>query len=377
MTVAERIYDASTREDQATSRLAEKVARCIEDDIATRNLPAGDGLGSLRDLSRRYAVGMAATREAAVLLERRGLGRLRPGPCGGFIVAVPKARMIGAELADYFRAMGVTRGQLAEAREAIEGLADEPAIQPLIDCLDRLALDFAEAGVLYKWSSERTRAGLIASRLATEIARETSPGQRLGSEWDLCERFGVGRATLRLAIRQLQDSGFVECRRGRGNGLVVRNRRARGCIRLMLAYLIGNRVEVATAGKVLLQINRHTAALAVGKANPEQRRKLCSILAQVEARDPFDRYDLLGLVHFISQLAQSPVVDLVSRSLAAYEARFHPSLRERLPARNQASYFRLIHRLLDKVPVDTSGDLAWAKGESERVMLEMSLSRPI
>jgi DNA-binding GntR family transcriptional regulator len=78
MTVAERIYDASTREDHAAARLAEIVARRIEDDIAAQDLPPGDALGSLRDLSRRYAAGMAATREAAVLLERRGLGWYSP-----------------------------------------------------------------------------------------------------------------------------------------------------------------------------------------------------------------------------------------------------------------------------------------------------------
>src|SRR5690349_7060658 len=88
-----------------------------------------------------------------------------------------------------------------------------------------------------------TRAAAIARCLAEEIQETRSAGTRLGSEWDLCERFGVSRLTLRQAVRLLQDSGLVECRRGRGNGLLIRDRRASGSIRLVLAYLIGERLD--------------------------------------------------------------------------------------------------------------------------------------
>ena len=59
MNVAARIYAASTSEEEADGRLAEELARRIEDDIAARNLPPGGALGSLRELSDRYAVGYA------------------------------------------------------------------------------------------------------------------------------------------------------------------------------------------------------------------------------------------------------------------------------------------------------------------------------
>ena len=93
--------------------------------------------------------------------------------------------------------------------------------------------------------------------------------------------------------------------------------------------------------------------------------------------DPFDRYDLLGLVHCVSGLAQNPIIDLFSRCLAAYEARFHPSLTTRLPASVDTNYFRLVRKLLDEIPVGGEGYLAWAKNETARVMLDMSRNRPI
>ena len=94
MSAAERIYAASISEEETASRLAYSLARRIEDDILWRALPAGGVLGSLRELSERYAVGRSVAREAFGLLERRGLGRMRPGPCGGFILAKPRAESI-------------------------------------------------------------------------------------------------------------------------------------------------------------------------------------------------------------------------------------------------------------------------------------------
>ena len=123
MNAAQRIYAASTSEGETTFRLAEELARRIEDDIASSDLPPGGALGSLRELSERYSVGRSVAREAMGLLERRGLGRLRPGPCGGFILAEPQPDTIGEELADHFRLAGVTLRQMMDAREAVDLMA--------------------------------------------------------------------------------------------------------------------------------------------------------------------------------------------------------------------------------------------------------------
>ncbi len=471
MNAAQRIYAASTSEGETAFRLAEDLARRIEDDIASSDLPPGGALGSLRELSERYSVGRSVAREAMGLLERRGLGRLRPGPCGGFILAEPQPDTIGEELADHFRLAGVTLRQMLDAREAVDlmaarlaaaadppragldrlqaasemddlsgrlaarveiaRMAGEPILLLLVECLNSLTIDFGRAdgarasgsgrgpagaamirallggdvkaaeaeamrahAELAGWLEERsprsepveasrapgtngTLATGIARALASEIVTSGSAGARLGSEWDLCERFNVSRLTLRQAIRLLEDSGLVECRRGRGNGLIVRDRRTAGAIRLVLAYLIGSKADPFATGTILFQLNSFVPALAVGRADPSQRRQLDAALTRVEACDPFDRYDLLSLVHCVSRLADSPIIDLFSRCLAAYEARFRHTLAERLPASAQASYFRLIRRLLDRPQVGSPAEMARSKMEASALMLEMSRSRPL
>jgi DNA-binding FadR family transcriptional regulator len=473
MNAAERIYLTSASEGETTSRLAEELARRIEDDIAARNLPPGGSLGSVRELCQRYGVGRSVAREALGLLERRGLGKLRPGPCGGFVLTRPRPDMIGRQLADHFRAAGLQLHQLLDAREAVDlmaarlaastrvraaallrleaagragdlagmlalraevaKLASEPVLSLFVECLNDLTLDFARSdplqssGALAQASgasamvdalrmgdadaavvaaaqahrdlAERlverassvpvatavsrlqtagdTLAAWIARTLAAEIASSGKAGMRLGSEWDLCERFRVSRLTLRQAVRLLQDSGLVECRRGRGNGLIVRGLRASGAIRLMLAYLIAEKLDPWAAGTTLFQINCFVPALAVVRADADDRQALEAALSRVESRDPFDRYDLLSLVQCVSRVANSPIIDLFSRCLVAYEARFRQSLALTLPASAQASYFRLIRKLLDRVPVGDASALEWAKAESSALMLEMSLRRPI
>jgi DNA-binding FadR family transcriptional regulator len=388
MNTAERIYVASACDGEGEARLAVELARRIEDDIATLGLAPGASLGSLRELSERYRAGRSAVREAVGVLERRGLGRLRPGPCGGFILARPEREAIGSAIADYFLSIGVTPLQVMDAREALvltgHGNASDPVSPLLVRCLDELesrasgdALIRQPAEVGRLNAAAGTRAASIARRLATEIQRSRTAGARLGSEWDLCERFGVSRLTLRQAIRLLQDSGLVDCRRGRGNGLIIRDRRASGIIRMMLAYLISEKLDPMAAGTFLFQLNAYVPALAVHRASDEERRQLEASLSRLENCESLDRCDLLALVHLVSRLASSPVIDLFSRCLAAYEARFRASLAERLPAAAQAGYFRMVRRLLDKVPSGEAAGLASGKRESAACMLEMSRQRPI
>lgn len=467
MTIAERIYSASTSEEKSC-RLAEKLARRIEDDIVSHNIGVGGVVGSLRELSERYSAGRAAAREAVALLERRGLGRLRPGPYGGFVVTMPEISAIGRELANHFRISGVTLTQLNDAREALdpmlaglgaekrpqwwrtEALAEkgsgldwhlrlrtelarltgESVVELFVHCLNELTADFAvgdEGGrdsgefdctamvraitrgdvdaamaesqemqaaldlclsrrsrtperpkiETSRQAGDRTLSTLVARKLADDVLKNGVVGQRLGSEWDLCERYSVSRATLRQAIRQLQDDGLLEGRRGRGNGLVVRDQPGTGRFRLVLAYLIGRHMDPLMAGTLLFQLNRFVPALALGRASAMQRAKLDALLTRVQTQDPIDRYDLLRLVQCVSELADSPIIDMFSRCLAAYEARFHPFLIERLPATLQTEYFALLRDLLKSRTDENVVPLAEAKRETSRVLLEMSRNRPL
>ncbi|GAA2866220.1 FCD domain-containing protein [Pseudonocardia halophobica] len=62
----------------------------------------------------------------------------------------------------------------------------------------------------------------IADHLRKLIHRgELSPGERLLAERELAEQLGVARISLREAIRQLREDGYVEVRRGAYGGTYI------------------------------------------------------------------------------------------------------------------------------------------------------------
>jgi DNA-binding FadR family transcriptional regulator len=62
----------------------------------------------------------------------------------------------------------------------------------------------------------------VAAHLRGRIhAGEYSPGDRLPPQRELAEQLGVARVSVRLGIRQLVDSGYLEVRRGASGGAFV------------------------------------------------------------------------------------------------------------------------------------------------------------
>jgi GntR family transcriptional regulator len=64
---------------------------------------------------------------------------------------------------------------------------------------------------------DRLRAGIESGTLA--------PGERLGAEREIAERFGVSRATVRGALSELERSGEIRRVRGRAGGIFVSQRK--------------------------------------------------------------------------------------------------------------------------------------------------------
>ncbi|MCW2496503.1 GntR family transcriptional regulator, partial [Jatrophihabitans sp.] len=66
------------------------------------------------------------------------------------------------------------------------------------------------------------RAEGLAAQIESDIEVAGWPvGETLGSEIELCQRYGVGRGVLREAIRLLEHYSVARMKTGRGGGLVV------------------------------------------------------------------------------------------------------------------------------------------------------------
>jgi GntR family transcriptional regulator, transcriptional repressor for pyruvate dehydrogenase complex len=85
-------------------------------------------------------------------------------------------------------------------------------------------------------------AELVARRIVSAITRERmAPGDRLPSEADMLSDLGVGRATLREALRYLELQGLLIIKPGAGGGPVVAGPDARGIAVALSLVLQANR----------------------------------------------------------------------------------------------------------------------------------------
>jgi len=132
------------------------------------------------------------------------------------------------------------------------------------------------------------RGGSLSARIVAEIrdalfAKRLVPGDFLGTESDLAERFGVSRIVARDALRTLQALGIADIRMGKGGGARV----ARGNTALF-AEALAVQLELAgvSAGEIVdaqRAVECLAAELAAERATAAERLRLEGLLADAES----------------------------------------------------------------------------------------------
>lgn len=92
-------------------------------------------------------------------------------------------------------------------------------------------------------------------------------GDKLPTEKQLCESLGVGRGTVREAIRLLQAKGFVELRPGMGAFVLHKNEPERGN---MASWFRKNEIEIKDLIDVRAAIEPLAVKLAIMKSTQEE-----------------------------------------------------------------------------------------------------------
>jgi DNA-binding FadR family transcriptional regulator len=130
----------STEPDRGrTTKLASTIARDIEADIVRRGWPVGASLGSERALQERFSVSRSVLREAVRLVEHHQVARMRRGPGGGLLVCEPDAGPATRAVVIYLEYLGITLGDLLNARLVLEPLAASLAAERIDESgIDRL-----------------------------------------------------------------------------------------------------------------------------------------------------------------------------------------------------------------------------------------------
>ncbi len=123
----------------------------------------------------------------------------------------------------------------------------------------------------------------VAARIQRLILEgELRPGDRLPTERELAERFGVSRTSVRDAIRMLELMGLVEPRQGEGT--VVRDLSPDAIVTPLASLLVRSRDLLADLLDVRKMIEPHLAARAAVHATEEEVARLGAILERQRAK---------------------------------------------------------------------------------------------
>jgi GntR family transcriptional repressor for pyruvate dehydrogenase complex len=127
----------------------------------------------------------------------------------------------------------------------------------------------------------------IAVAIHGQIQRgELKPGDRLHSERELCELFGVSRSVVREALSQLKSDGFIEARRG--SGAYVLERDQRQSFR-MQDVAIDERDSLALVMELIVTVEVAATRIAAKRRTPENLKQIRRALVGMEYEIANDR----------------------------------------------------------------------------------------
>ncbi len=118
------------------------------------------------------------------------------------------------------------------------------------------------------------RTGRLADQVADQLKQslfkgEYLEGEKLPSEHELMGVFGVSRIVVREAIRNLENAGLLEIKRGPTGGAFVRTMKHDAVSNLVRDTLKLGQISVAEIMEVRLQVEPIVAGLAAKRRTPE------------------------------------------------------------------------------------------------------------
>ena len=183
-----------------------------------------------------------------------------------------------------------------------------------------------------------TAARAVADRLIAAIAvGDYSPGERLPAERELATMLEVSRVTVRAALADPREAGYVEARRGRSGGSFVRTdwgTRTAGAVQLLLGEGWERMEELFDMRRLIESLVARTAA---ERHTPEDDAAIgAALLCYERAEDPVtarsadvDLHRSIAAAAHNSTLAELSRQLLAQVSLGISHEPFTPALRDR------------------------------------------------
>jgi GntR family transcriptional regulator, transcriptional repressor for pyruvate dehydrogenase complex len=147
------------------------------------------------------------------------------------------------------------------------------------------------------WESGSTLSGGIVRQICAELfADALTPGERLGTEASLAQRFGVSRMAIRDSLRSLAATGIVDIRVGQRGGIFVASGNPERLAETLAIQikLIGVDIEEILDAQIAIEVT--AAGLAARNATDADiaglRAEIAAMEREVDASDAFTQASL-------------------------------------------------------------------------------------
>jgi GntR family transcriptional regulator, transcriptional repressor for pyruvate dehydrogenase complex len=147
------------------------------------------------------------------------------------------------------------------------------------------------------------------------LLRVVEPGGRLPYEQELAAALGVSRSTVTHALRQLEQEGLVEVRRGRGGGVFSLGVNADGADPEVVEALRAERAEIVAAAELRAVVEPAVAALAAERIADERLGALAELNAEMRSAEGDDHRFMRADTEFHLELAEAAASPLLAQAV--------------------------------------------------------------
>lgn len=143
------------------------------------------------------------------------------------------------------------------------------------------------------------------------LSGKLKPGNRLASEKELADQFGVSKATMREAMRVLEVLGLIEIRKGLGGGIFIAEVGMRTTIHSIINFLHFQRVSIKEITMLRYLIEPTVAQIAASKITDQDIKNLKKIVGENPSGSADEISKEIGFHRYLARIAENPLLILI------------------------------------------------------------------
>ncbi|MBC8420498.1 MAG: FadR family transcriptional regulator [Desulfobacterales bacterium] len=172
--------------------------------------------------------------------------------------------------------------------------------------------------------SEKVSDNIIAQIRDPVLSGQLKPGDRLASEKELIEQFGVSKATMREALRVLEVMGLIEIRKGTTGGAFVAEVDMKTTINSIINFIHFKPISIKEITMLRYLIEPAVARIASVKRIDKDIENLRNITGEVVSSSPAEVSSVIGFHRYLVRMTGNTLlillIDFVDNLLSTMKA---------------------------------------------------------